>query len=184
MIHPLRFAIVFVASGLPCCAVFAADDKPADEKAAVSGAAQFEEMKKLVGVWKGTAAHGHEGEGEATVIFKLTGAGSALVETLFPGTGHEMVTVYHLDGDDLVLTHYCAVGNQPKMKAVRQGDPKKIEFRFHGGANIDPAKDLHMHDATIEFLDDDHFRAQWVSHSEGKAGPAAKFDMKRVKEKE
>ena len=49
-------------------------------------------------------------------VFKLTGGGSAVQETIFPGAAHEMVSVYHADGKDVVMTHYCALGNQPKMK--------------------------------------------------------------------
>ena len=48
-------------------------------------------------------------------LVRTTGGGSAVTETLFPGTAHEMMSVYHMDGDDLVLTHYCAGGNQPRM---------------------------------------------------------------------
>ena len=53
-------------------------------------------------------------------VIKVTAGGSAVHETLFPGSAHEMVSVYHLDGADLVMTHFCALGNQPRMKA----DPK------------------------------------------------------------
>ena len=57
----------------------------------------------------------------ARVEFRLAGNGSALVERLFPGTDHEMVSIYHLVGSDLVLTHYCAMANQPRMKLVAGG---------------------------------------------------------------
>lgn len=169
----------------------AADDRQADNKPvtgasgeanAVSGPAQFEALKKLAGVWKGKAAHGHGEPIDATVTYKVTGAGSALVETLFPGTDHEMLTVYHLDGQHLVLTHYCSAGNQPQMKALPGANAKKIEFRFSGGANIDPAKTFHMHDAALELVDADHLKAEWISHSNGKAAAPARFDLKRVKE--
>ena len=73
--------------------------------------------------WKPRTTHARKKEtehkGEESVVYKLTGAGSALVETQFPGTGHEMVSVYHLDGDDLRMTHYCAAGNQPRVKLDR-----------------------------------------------------------------
>jgi hypothetical protein len=42
------------------------------------------------------------------VEYRVTGAGSAVVETLFPGTPHEMVTVYHARKGVLCMTHYCA----------------------------------------------------------------------------
>ena len=56
-------------------------------------------------------------KGDLVARYAVTAAGSAVVETVFPGTEHEMVTVYHADGSDLVLTHYCMEGNQPRMRA-------------------------------------------------------------------
>ena len=52
-----------------------------------------------------------------------------LVETIFPGSEHEMITVIHPDGDDLALTHYCMLGNQPQMKAAGKGEGNKVEFK-------------------------------------------------------
>jgi hypothetical protein len=155
-----------------------------DEKAKPGGAqpaaAQFEQLKRLAGDWTGKASHG-AGEHEATVTYKVTSAGNAVMETLFCFTDHEMVTMYHLDGDAIVLTHYCAAGNQPRMKAEPGGDPKRLVFRFLDGTNLDPAKDFHMHDATIELVDDDHIRSAWTSYVNGKADSVAKFDLRRKK---
>ena len=71
---------------------------------------------------------GEDHKGEASVVYKLTGAGSALVETQFPGSSHEMVSVYHLDGEDLRMTHYCAVGNQPHVKLDRANSKPTIDL--------------------------------------------------------
>src|SRR5262245_17392727 len=64
----------------------------------------FEKFKQLAGEWQGTGdgAHGKD----MKVKYQVTSGGSAVVETVFPGTDHEMVTVIHPDGDDLLLTHY------------------------------------------------------------------------------
>src|SRR5262245_19588365 len=79
-----------------------------------SKASAFEKFKQLAGEWQGTGdgAHGKD----MRVKYQVTSGGSAVVETVFPGTDHEMVTVIHPDGDDLLLTHYCLLGNQPQMK--------------------------------------------------------------------
>ena len=50
-----------------------------------------------------------------TIVYSVIAAGSAVHEHMFPGGPHEMVTVYHLDGPDLLLTHYCAAGNKKLM---------------------------------------------------------------------
>jgi hypothetical protein len=88
----------------------------------------------------------------------VTGSGSAVVEELFPGTEHAMTTVYHLDGSDLVLTHYCMTGNQPRMRA-KASNGTKIAFAFDGGTNIDPKTSQHMHEATFDFVGKDELRS-------------------------
>ncbi|HUY92931.1 MAG TPA: hypothetical protein VMV10_29645 [Pirellulales bacterium] len=77
---------------------------------------------------------------------RVTSAGSAIEETLFPGGDHEMVTMYFIDGDKLLLTHYCALGNQPQMQAEPGEDAKRIAFKFVGATNLKSADELHMHE--------------------------------------
>ena len=81
-------------------------------------------------------------------VVKVTAGGSAVHETHFPGQPMEMVSVYHLDKGDLVMTHYCVLGNQPRMKADPKSPANQIKWVFAGGTNLDPAKDTHMHGAT------------------------------------
>jgi hypothetical protein len=78
-----------------------------------------------------------------------------------------MVTVYHADGDDLVLTHYCMEGNQPRMRA-KGPTGSRFEFAFDGGANIDPKRDRHMHSARVELSGADEIRSEWTELAEGK----------------
>ncbi len=138
----------------------------------------FAKLKSLVGTWEGEASHG-SAKFKTKVIYKLTGGGSSLVETQFPGEPHEMTTVYHLDGDDLVLTHYCAAGNQPSLK-WKGGDDSKFSFDFYRGSNMKPT-DHHMHALTIQLDGPDHVVSTWTSMADGKLGDQAKFDLKRVK---
>jgi hypothetical protein len=157
---------------------FALDAKAQkDDKAKAS---QLEVLKRLAGDWVGTMKHGPE-EHEATVNYKVTSGGSAVVETLFGGTEHEMVTVYHQDGDDLVLTHYCMLHNQPHMRAKQDGKSNKLEFKFDGGTNLKSDKDQHMHDMTLEILSDDHIRATWSMYKDGKKDHSGTLDLKRKK---
>ena len=114
-------------------------------------------------------------------MVELWSPGSAVVETLFPGTGHEMVTVYHLDGDDLVLTHYCALKNQPRLRAERTNDPKKIAFKFVGATNVKSDRDRHMHDMTFHFLDADHIKVEGSAYEDGKQCEAMTFNLTRKK---
>ena len=70
--------------------------------------------------------------------------------------------MYHLDGADLVMTHYCMLGNQPRMKADPKSPANQLCFKFAGGSNLDPAKDKHMHEGTLTFIDDDHIEFSGV----------------------
>ena len=169
-------------SGLALAALalaLAADGRAAEpEKAKAS---QLDKLKRLAGDWTGKAMmHGKDAH-DAAVTYRVTSGGSAVMETLFPGTEHEMVTVYHQDGDDLVLTHYCMLHNQPRMRARRDGSPDKLEFQFAGGSNIKSDKDQHMHDLTLEILGDDHIKATWSMYKDGKKAHTATFDLKRKK---
>ena len=155
---------------------------PSDAKAA------FERLKQLAGTWtmpmpetKAEMKADAKIPPQATVNYKLTGGGSAVTETLFPGTEHEMLTVYHLDGNDLVLTHYCAAGNQPRMKAAIADGGKTLAFHFVGGSNIVPDKDVHMHEATIKFVDADHVHAEWMMWQGGKQAEVKEFELTRQK---
>lgn len=72
-----------------------------------------------------------------------------------------MLTVYHLDGDKLVLTHYCMAGNEPHLLA-ETFDPVsgQLNFAFAGGSNIG-AETGHMHNAAFRLISNDRFDAKW-----------------------
>jgi hypothetical protein len=155
----------------------AVDARAQDEKGKAS---RLDAIKRLAGDWVGKVKHGPQ-EVDATVSYKVTSGGSAVVETLFGGTEHEMVTVYHQDGDDLVLTHYCMLHNQPRMRAEAGGAADKLAFKFAGGTNLKSEKDAHMHDMTLEILGDDHIKATWSMYKDGKKVESTTLDLKRKK---
>lgn len=160
----------FVLCGLVLAGVsmwVTAEDKPSAAPAATH--AGLEKMKSLVGTWVMAGEDGKPTEDVVSVI-RLTAGGSAVIETLFPGQPHEMVSIYTAEGADLVMTHYCMLGNQPKMKA-RVSEGKTLQFEFAGGANLDPARDKHMHAATLTLVDADHFEIEGVAWENGR--PAA-----------
>ena len=140
----------------------------------------IDRFKALAGEW---SAEGLEGNSDPklTIRYEVTGGGSAVVETLWPGSPHEMRTVYYRDGDDVVLTHYCASGNHPTMRA-KGSDGKTLVFAFDRANNFDPAKDGHMHDARFVFEGADEIRSTWNFWKDGKPGDhVADMHVKRVK---
>jgi hypothetical protein len=129
--------------------------------------AAFERFKALAGDWVAAEDGEMAKKGDLVARYAVTAGGSAVVETVLPGAPHEMVTVYHADGPDLVLTHYCVEGNQPRMRAKAATGPR-FDFAFDGGANIDPARDRHMHSAWLELLGENEIRSEWTELAEGK----------------
>ncbi len=150
-----------------------------DEKTKGAGAnACFAKLKTLAGEW--VTRDAQTGKDVLALRYKVTAAGSAVEETIFPGEGHEMVTMYTVDGDNLVLTHYCALGNQPHLKATAASTPAKMEFTCIGGGNLKSENDMHMHHALFEFESNDRFTSTWSAYKDGKpAGTEGKFSVRR-----
>jgi hypothetical protein len=159
------------------CGLLLAGDKSAAGKAG-AGPAAFEKLRALNGEWRGTV-QSKDGP-PVTVTYRTTSNGNAVLEDLFPGTSHEMITIYHLDGDALVLTHYCALGNQPRM-SLTNSDPGELVFDFAGGANVKPEVDAHMHSARISLRDPDHLESEWVVYQSGRRLDSKKFFLERQK---
>jgi hypothetical protein len=157
------------------------DDKPGSNPQAATHPG-LERLKKLAGTWVQADKDGKPTDQVVSVI-KVTAGGSAVHETLFPGQPHEMVSVYTLDGSDLLMTHYCMLGNQPRMKADPKSPANQLRFLFAGGSNLDPAKDKHMHEGTITFLDEDHFEWSGVAWEGGKPAEDLGCNMKLVRKK-
>jgi hypothetical protein len=174
--HLLIGGLMLVAFG----AYAMADDKADNGKAAA--AANFDRLKKLTGTWVEADKDGKPTDKVVSVV-KLTAGGSAVQETIFPGQPQEMLSVYHLDGSDLVMTHYCMLGNQPKMKADPKSPKNQIRFEFAGGTNFDPKKDMHMHEGTLTFVDDDHIEFSGCAWVNGKPSEDHCTTMKLVRKK-
>jgi hypothetical protein len=159
------------------------DDKKAGKLPPAPTNAGLEKMKKLAGTWVAAGKDGKPTD-QVVSIIKVTAGGSAVHETLFPGQPHEMISVYTAEGQDLVMTHYCVLGNQPRMKADPKSPANKICFRFAGGTNLDPKKDKHMHEATLTLVDDDHIELTGVAWENGEPAKEKCCDgMKLIRKK-
>ena len=143
-----------------------------------SGSKEFERLKGLEGVWEGTSNMSKEGQ-RVKVEYRLSSGGSSVVDTLFPGTPHEMVSVYFDNKGQLTMTHYCALRNQPTMK-LQKADARNLNFMFAGGTNIDPKKDAYMRSLTITFVDQNRIIEKWTSFKGGKEEETSVFELSRV----
>lgn len=153
-----------------------------DAPKAVPAHPQLDRIKKLAGTWVEADKEGKPTDKVVSVV-KVTAGGSAVHETFFPGTPMEMLSVYHLDKGDLVMTHYCVLGNQPRMKADPKSATNQIKWVFAGGTNLDPAKDTHMHGAVVTFVDDDHLEIAGEAWENGKSSPSHCGTMRIVRKK-
>jgi hypothetical protein len=144
------------------------------------GSEGFERMKQLVGSWEGTMDKG-QGPAKITANYKLTAGGSAIVETIFEGAPHEMVTVYYDNPNrKLNMTHYCMLGNQPKM-ALQSMKMNELAFDLAKNTEIDTAKEDHMHSLTINFDGKDKIVQRWTRFDGGKKKEVVEFAFNRIK---
>jgi len=126
----------------------------------------FARVAALAGTWQSSDSSG----ATSTREFALTSAGSVVREVMFPGTPHEMTNMYSLDGNDLVMTHYCAGGNQPSMRASdMQGDA--LPFRFESVRDLNDPDQTYMGEMTLVFKDDGSVEQHWAGLTRGRADP-------------
>jgi hypothetical protein len=128
-------------------------------------ASGFDRLKTLVGTWEAAAPKG----GTLTDTIRLVSNGTALEETFQSSEADQMVTLYTADGNRLAMTHYCAVGNQPRMETLAiTGDRKEFDFSFKGITNLTSPDSGHMQHLLIQIADEDHFTEHWTWRENGK----------------
>ena len=133
-------------------------------------------LKALEGDWIGTP---ETGTTKSAVRYEVIAAGSTVVKTYAPGKANEMLTIYHMDGDQLILTHYCALDNQPRMRFEASDRPGEIRFAFDGGTNFDPAVDAHAHEGWTRIAEDGTIETESIGMSDGKPSPARRTVLAR-----
>lgn len=151
-----------------------ADSAPAqlDAKAA------FAMLKTLAGEWNAKSSDGKDIVLEMT--YRNASNGKVVMEVFAPNTSSEMMTLYYLQGNDLVATHYCGLGNQPHFKLdLAKSTPTELVFAFDGGTNFDPAKDGHVHDGWIGFPADGKLVFDWSFYAGGEKKTQHAFNLTR-----
>jgi hypothetical protein len=165
----------------PACATTEQAASPNPSHAALAKS-QFERIKSLAGDWSGPGASEMPG-GPMEVRYRITSGGNTVEETIMPGTDHEMVTMYYLDGGKLALTHYCVLGNQPHMVASGEGsttgDAATIRFEYAGASNMASPNDGHMHQMEMTIDGKDKLKSHWTFYDGGKASHDATFELTR-----
>jgi hypothetical protein len=143
---------------------------------ASAGPAAYARLKTLVGEWEADTAMG-----KAHISYELIAGGTSLVEKESAEKMPAMLTVYYLDGDRLLLTHYCMAGNQPRMQArTFNSDTGEVAFEFLDATNLTPGAG-HMHNAKIRVADHDHLNTEWEFYENGQRKMAETAQYTRVK---
>jgi len=135
------------------------------------GVSMFAQLKLLAGNWKGTFewTGARTGTGLMDASYYLTGNGSALVENLIMEGAPIMTSVYHLDGVDLRMTHYCGAQNQPRLKAGRVDLAHgTVDFGFVDITNLKSADAPHVHGLELRLIDSNHITVTFLFQSGGK----------------
>jgi hypothetical protein len=140
-------------------------------------AAGFEKLKALAGEWHGKGPDGQP----VKVTYQVASGGSALIEKREPAQEPDMISVFHIDGDKLMMAHYCSAGNQPRMRAeAPAGEIKNLNFTFVDVTNLTKPTAGHMRQLSFTFQDNDHMIQVWTWREDGKDMPAM-FELERKK---
>jgi hypothetical protein len=136
----------------------------------------FAPLRALEGRWVGQDPSG----AEQVVEFRVSSGGSAVREVMFPGSEHEMTNMYTLDGDSVAMTHYCAAGNQPRLRGNMQAEGRMV-FETEVVGDLKAADELYMGKLTLVFVDADHIEEHWTALRGDKVDHEMVFKLARVK---
>jgi hypothetical protein len=139
----------------------------------------FATIKSMPGQWEGKTQDGKD----IRVDFKVMSGGSTVMSEIFTDKfgqdRHDMVSMIHLDGPNrLLLTHYCAAGNQPRMQANTSPDGRTITFNFVDATNLATPDAGHMQRMVLTLVDDNHHTEEWTFADHGKEMKEV-FDLRR-----
>src|ERR1700751_3267958 len=116
----------------------------------------FNAIKNMPGTWEGQTSEGDT----VQVNFKAVSRGSAIVSEILGK--EDMISVFNLDGSRLLMTHYCAMGNQPRMQASVSPDGKTITFNYVDATNLAPPDAGRMQKMVLTVLDENHHIEEWT----------------------
>jgi hypothetical protein len=174
----LRFLLPVVLLSLSTVA-FAQSDAPKSE-----AQKSFGQLKTLAGSWEGkvtTVPPQPDIDGKIMqASLRVTSMGHTLMHEM-SGSGRpdDPITMFVVDGDRLLLTHYCDADNRPRMVGKMSPDGKTLEFEF-----LDVSGNLqygHMQHAVFTIVDPNHHTEDWTYLEPGDKAVHAHFELQRTK---
>jgi hypothetical protein len=184
--NSLRFVLTVFLMSFSAAALEQHNHAPAPTPAAPSEAQKaYEALKTLAGSWEGTLTpippvKDFSGA-RVKVVIRVTSRGNALMhEMTIAGLPDDPITMLYLDGDRLMLTHYCDAGNRPRMVAKTGPDGKTVTFEV---LDISGSTQRgHMADTVFTILDANHHLEEWTSYYPGGQRMTGRFKLQRTKE--
>jgi hypothetical protein len=144
----------------------------------------FDKLKTLAGSWEGhVTAVPSDPDIDNKVVhasLRVTSMGNAIVhEMTGEGRPDDPITMLYMDGDRVMLTHYCDAGNRPRMTGKMSQDGKTVEFDF-----LDVAGSTqygHMDHAVFTVIDVNHHTEDWTYMQPGDKPVHAHVELTRAK---
>jgi hypothetical protein len=136
----------------------------------------FDALKSLAGTWQAT----FEGKPMQATL-RVTSMGNAIIHEMKGEGPEDPITMFYLDSDRLILTHYCDAGNRPRMAGKLSPDGKTLEFDFVDVGNYSASQGGHMQHAVFTMIDANHHSEEWTFMLEGKPPMIARLDLQRTK---
>lgn len=169
--------VIAFSSVCPSVASAAGTETPTPAAAALA------KLRSLAGDWEGTVewTGARTDKGAMAVQYHVTGYGSAVLEDLGSGPVPAMTSVYHLDGADLRVTHFCGAQNQPRLKASRIDlAGGAIDFAFVDATNLKTPDAPHVYGIELRFQAEDRMTLTFLFTDAGKLS-REKIELKRVR---
>lgn len=154
-------AIAFFA----ICLALACNASSAAEPA--TGTTAFVRLNGLVGAWQLVSPKSAKNSA-FRISYRTISHGSALVETFGDPNVDVTETIYHMDGQQLMMTHYCAQGNQPRLRLAADSTTQALHFVFLDATNLPDPATSHLIDLRFEFLQDGHVIRREIYRENGK----------------
>jgi hypothetical protein len=140
--------------------------------------AAFERFKRLAGTWEGKSTKGWTEQ----IAYLVIARGSVVMEQSRDAHPNEVMTsMVHMDGDRLLLTHYCVAGNQPRLVLSTIEDAgRTLHFSFLDATNLASRDRGHMDSVVFRFADADHFTSRWSWYQDGKESWMEDIEHRRL----
>jgi hypothetical protein len=148
----MRLKTLCLAAVLVCSQVAQAEAQQ------LNGRRGFDRLTKLVGSW----SMGGRAAGRGVTTYRLGDDGRTLIQD-----EAGQLTVFKLDGDSLTLIHYCARGNQPRMR-LQTLDDGRMTFSMYDITNLKHPRAYHTTGLQLVFVSDDRIDLIYRATSDGR----------------